>query len=69
MSHCIHQKATRPAAPSELFGIYLDSKTHGAAIDGRGSISRKAGTPLTAFNGGLNGRTLMIASPSWRNQW
>lgn len=68
MPHCIHRKATRPAAPSELFGTYLDSKTHGAAIDGRGSIGRKVGTPFTAFNSGLRGRTFMIASPSWRNR-
>jgi len=71
MPHLIHQKVKLPASPSELFNIYLDSKQHGAAIDGRVSISRKVGAPFTAFNGGLRGRNLLIVPnrmivQSWR---
>jgi len=71
MPHLIHQKVTLPASPDELFNIYLDSRRHGAAIDGRVSISRKVGARFTAFGGGLSGRTLLIVPnrmivQSWR---
>ena len=54
----IHQKVRFNASPHELFAIYLDSQKHGAAIDDRVSIGRKAGARFTAFSGMLRGRNL-----------
>jgi len=51
---------TFSASPRELFNIYLDSKKHGVAIDGKVSVSRKARSRFSAFGGTLRGRTLMI---------
>jgi activator of HSP90 ATPase len=71
----IHQTARFPVSPRHLFDVYLDSDKHGAAIDGKVTISRKAGSRFTAFGGGLKGRTLMIVPnrmivQSWRaNSW
>lgn len=71
MASLIRQKVTFSASPRELFNIYLDSKKHGAAIDGKVSVSRKAGSRFSAFGGMLRGRTLMIVPDqlivqSWR---
>ncbi|HEV8326018.1 MAG TPA: hypothetical protein VGQ08_00935 [Nitrospiraceae bacterium] len=60
MASLIRQKVTFSASPRELFNIYLASKKHCAAIDGKVSVSRKAGSRFSAFCGMLRGRTLMI---------
>src|SRR5256885_11262265 len=60
MASVTRQKVTFSASPRELFNIYLDSKKHGVAIDGKVSVSRKARSRFSAFGGTLRGRTLMI---------
>ncbi|MCI0428190.1 MAG: SRPBCC domain-containing protein [Nitrospiraceae bacterium] len=71
MANIIHQTVSFTASPAALFNIYLDSKKHGAAIDDRVSIGRKAGARFTAFSGMLRGRNLVIVPnqmivQSWR---
>jgi hypothetical protein len=64
MANMIHQKVSFSASPATLFNIYLDPKKHGAAIDDRVSIDRKAGARFTAFSGMLRGRHLGLARRS-----
>ena len=71
MPRLIHQKIMLPASPKALFKLYLDSKQHGAAIDDKVAVSRKAGSRFTAFGGMLRGKILMVVPDrmivqSWR---
>lgn len=71
MTHIIHQTVRFNATPVELFNRYADSKKHGAAIGSKVSISQRAGTRFTVFDGGVRGRTLAVVPnrmivQSWR---
>jgi hypothetical protein len=59
MAILIHQEVTFSASPRGVFNLSR-LKKHGAAIDGKVSVSRKAGSRFSAFGGMLRGRTLMI---------
>lgn len=56
----IQQTMDFPAAPGELFELYLDSAKHTAATRAKAVLSRKAGGRFTAFDGMLAGRNLVV---------
>jgi len=76
MLKIVQQTAELPAAPSELYAMYLDAATH-AAFTGGGAvaISPEVGTEWSAFDGRIHGRMLALTPArqivsSWRSfEW
>lgn len=60
MTKPIVQSVTFKAPSRELFDMFTDSKKHSAATGAKASVSAKAGTKWTAFDGMLSGRNLMV---------
>jgi uncharacterized protein YndB with AHSA1/START domain len=71
----IQLAVTLPAAPGELFDMYLDPKSHAAFTGAPVSIGAQAGAEFQAFHGALRGTILQIVPKrlivqSWRaSQW
>jgi len=68
----IRQSIVLPATPAKLFTMYLDPKSHAAITGGAVTISATPNSRFRAFNGSLNGRTLLAEKPrlivqSWRS--
>ena len=59
MTKTIHQKVKLPASPDRLYGIYMNSKKHAAAIGFKASIENKVGGRFSAF-GMLKGKFLHL---------
>jgi activator of HSP90 ATPase len=76
MLKVVQQSVELPAAPAELYAMYLDADAH-AAFTGGGSASISAvpGTEWSAFDGRIRGRVLALTAPrqivqSWRSfEW
>ncbi len=73
MPKTIRQTVRLSASPDELFGTYMDSKKHGAAVSSTASISRAAGGKFSVFGGYVQGRNLLIVPKrmivqSWRGR-
>ncbi|MFQ5941874.1 MAG: SRPBCC domain-containing protein [Nitrososphaerales archaeon] len=71
MVKTIQQAVKFNVSPDRLFDIYMDSKKHSAAINGKVSISRKVGARFSAHNGYIKGKNLAIVPKrmivqSWR---
>jgi len=76
MAKTIVQKAFFRASPKELYGIYMSSRRHGAAIGAPASVEARVGGRFGAF-GVLSGKFLMLAkdkvivqtwcSKTWKN--
>ena len=59
-------------SPETLYGIYMDSKKHSDATGGEAKISAKEGSPFTAWDGYINGKTFQLVKgkmivQSWRS--
>src|SRR3954470_18288763 len=64
-------EATIPASPAEVYAAWLDPKRHGAMTGGKAKISAKIGTPFSAWDGYMSGKTLDLVPndkivQSWR---
>jgi uncharacterized protein YndB with AHSA1/START domain len=76
MPKVVQQSVELPAAPSELYAMYLDAAAH-AAFTGGGpaAIAPVAGSDWSAFDGRIRGRVLALMPPrqivqSWRSfEW
>jgi activator of HSP90 ATPase len=60
MPKTIQQTVKFNAPPERLYAIYMDSKKHGAAVNARVSMARRAGGRFSAFGGMLRGKNLAI---------
>ena len=64
-----------PAAPSDLFDMYLDQKAHAAITGAEVTIEDRPGAKFSAFDGALSGAILQVVPKklivqSWRSsQW
>jgi activator of HSP90 ATPase len=72
MPKTIRQTVTLPARAARLYAMYLDPKAHAAITGAPVKISRRPGSPFSAFHGAISGKTL-VAVPgklivqSWRS--
>src|SRR3954471_8661998 len=76
MPRTVVQSVNLPAAPSELYAMYLDSDRHAAFTGGgRARIAAKSGSEWSAFDGRIHGRVLSLVPErmivqSWRSfEW
>ncbi len=60
MTRSIQQSVTFNASPERLFALYIDSKQHSAATQGKATVNRRPGSRFTAFGGMLWGRMLAV---------
>lgn len=73
MSKTIIQKVIfKNISPEILFGIYVDSKKHSAAIGGETKITAKEGAAYAAWNSYITGKNLKIVknrmiAQTWRS--
>jgi activator of HSP90 ATPase len=58
MPNVIKQSVTLPASARNLYAMYLNPKTHRAITGAKVVIGARRGSPFSAFNGMLHGRTL-----------
>jgi activator of HSP90 ATPase len=58
MPKLVKQSVTLPAPAKDLYGMYLNPRTHKAITGGKVVISARAGSKFSAFGGMLRGRTL-----------
>ena len=58
MSNVIKHSVTLPAPARDLYAMYLSAKTHRAITGAKVVISARHGSPFSAFDGMLHGRTL-----------
>ena len=58
MSNVIKQSVTLPAPARDLYAMYLTAKTHRAITGAKVVIGARRGSPFSAFDGMLHGRTL-----------
>ena len=58
MSNVIKQSVTLPAPSRDLYAMYLTAKTHRAITGAKVVIGARRGSPFSAFDGMLHGRTL-----------
>jgi activator of HSP90 ATPase len=59
------------ATPSEVFGVFTDSRKHSKLIGAKVSITSKEGSPFSAFDGHVTGKNLRVVRnrllvQSWR---
>lgn len=71
MTKTIVQSVTFAAAPETLFDLYMDAEKHTASTGGKAEITRKVGTPFTAWDGYITGTNLSVVPKrlvvqSWR---
>ena len=71
MPKTIQQSVKFSVPPDRLFGIYMNSRKHAAAINSTVSVQRKVGGRFAAFDGVLRGTILAIVPgrmivQSWR---
>lgn len=72
MPKLVRQSVTLPAPAGDLYGMYVNARTHEAITGGRAVISARAGSRFSAFGGMLRGRTLYtvpgrLIVQSWRS--
>jgi activator of HSP90 ATPase len=72
MRSVIRQSVVLPAAPDELFAMYLDPLAHAAFTGSPVTIGAEAGSAFAAFGGALSGTMLEVIRPqlivqSWRS--
>jgi activator of HSP90 ATPase len=58
MPKLVKQTVTLPAPAKDLYGMYLNPRTHKAITGGKVVISSRAGSKFSAFDGMLRGRML-----------
>jgi activator of HSP90 ATPase len=72
MRNTICKTVVLPAAPHELYEMYMDSEVHGEITGAPAKISEEAGSPFEAFGGLLVGTTIQVVKfrlivQSWRS--
>jgi activator of HSP90 ATPase len=72
MRNTICKTVVLPAAPNELYEMYMDSEVHGEITGAPAKISEEAGSPFEAFGGLLVGTTIQVVKfrlivQSWRS--
>jgi uncharacterized protein YndB with AHSA1/START domain len=72
MRNVIHQSVILPAAPEELFEMYIDPSIHKEITGSSVEIGDKYGAVFKAFDGALSGIMLEVIRPSlivmsWRS--
>ena len=60
MTKAIQQSVKFQAPPKQIFETYMDSRKHSEATGAKARIERKVGGKISAWNGALSGRNLMI---------
>ena len=60
MTKTIQQSVKFNATPETLYEMYMDSGKHARATGAPAKLGRKVGSAFTAFDGMLNGRTLLL---------
>ena len=72
MARTISIAALLPASAAELYGMYVDGKTHSAITGAPAVVAARAGSPFSAFGGMLRGTMLHVVPgrlivQSWRS--
>jgi activator of HSP90 ATPase len=60
LTKTIVQQVKFAAAPGTLFGIYMDSKKHSAAIGSKAKVGREVGSTFEAWDGYITGKMLAV---------